>query len=234
MYDPYGETCVYRNGDSSLVGAMQGTSLAQYLNSYDVGSQHTCYYPKAEGVAKMTFNSPARSEGLIFSFTILLPFVFVTLTSCFLLLNKPKPHLTTMVQRTEKLIEKHDRKVKKLKEDKLKEIATLKGKIEREQEKRLQFVTELTQERAERLRQYDDLKDDLIKDFSRVEEKLNLKKGDISGSGILPHTPTRPGAGLLDVAKKTKRRQSTAIDAERQRQDEIFKKKLAERRRNRV
>ena len=37
-------------------------------------------------------------------------------------------------------------------EDNLKEIATLKGKIEREQEKRLQFVTELTQERAERLR----------------------------------------------------------------------------------
>ena len=138
MYDPYGETCVYRNGDSSLVGTTQGTTLAQYLNSYDVGSQHMCYYPKAEGVAKMTFNSPARSEGLIFSFTILLPFVFVTLTSCFLLLNKPKPHLTTMVQRTEKLIEKHDRKVKKLNEDNLKEIATLKGKIEREQEKRLQ------------------------------------------------------------------------------------------------
>ena len=40
--------------------------------------------------------------------------------------------------------------------------------------------------------------------------------------------------GLLDSAKKTKRRQSTALDAERQRQDEIFKKKLAERRKNRM
>ena len=116
-----------------------------------------------------------------------------------------------------------------------------------------QFVTELTQERAERLRQYDDLKDDLIQDFARVEDKLGLQDGQIRrGAGVLPipsqygyEDRSRPRAsrgksakgevgGLLDTANKSKRRQSTALDAERNRQEQLFKKKLAERRKNRV
>lgn len=116
-----------------------------------------------------------------------------------------------------------------------------------------QIVTELTQERAERLRQYDDLKDDLIQDFARVEDKLGLQDGQIRrGAGVLPipsqygyEDRSRPRAsrgksakgevgGLLDTANKSKRRQSTALDAERNRQEQLFKKKLAERRKNRV
>jgi len=210
-----------------------------------VGSQHPCYYP-SEDVGKITFDSPARVDGLLFSFTILLPFVLMTMVSFVLLLRVPKPHFDTMVQRTEKLIATHDKKMKKQNEDNLKEIAVLRGKIEREQEKRLQFVTELTQERGERIRQYDDLKDDLIKDFSRVEDKLGLRKGEVSGSSLIPgsyserterrkKTPLESKAksqagGLIDFANQTKRRQSTAIDAERQRQDDLFKKRLAERR----
>ena len=110
----------------------------------------------------------------------------------------------------------------------------------------------MTQERSERLRQYDDLKDDLIKDFGRLEEKVGLGKGDITGSGIHPipssaqlqagrrrQTALNSGKnneldGLVNFANQTKRRQSTAMDAERQRQDELFKKRLAERRKNRV
>jgi hypothetical protein len=96
------------------------------------------------------------------------------------------------------------------------------------------------------------LKDDLIKDFGRLEEKVGLGQGDITRSGILPIPSSaqlqqqsgrrRQQAqqknneldGLVDFANQTKRRQSTAMDAERQRQDEIFKQRLAERRKNRV
>ena len=243
MYSPYSEVCVYKHGDPTTATSLGGVKISQYLSSYDVGSQHTCYHP-SEDLSKLTFDSPPRSDGLFFSFTILLPFFLMTLTACALLLHTPKPKIDTMVQRTEKMIVNHDKKVKKQNEENLKEIATLKGKIEREQEKRLQFVTELTQERSERLRQYDDLKDDLIKDFSRIEDKLGLRKGDISGSGILPIPSSVPERrkpakddfeGLIDFAKQNKRRQSNAIDAERQRQDELFKKRLAERRKkNRV
>ena len=76
---------------------------------------------------RITFNSPPRVDGLILSFTILMPFVFITLSGCVLLLHKPKPKIDTMVQRTEKMIQNHDKKVKKQKEDHLKEIAMLKA-----------------------------------------------------------------------------------------------------------
>ncbi len=92
---------------------------------------------------------------------------------------------------------------------------------------------------------YDDLKDDLIKDFSRVEDKLGLRKGEVSGSSLVPGSyseraerrkkapsgaQAKSAGGLIDLANQTKRRQSTAIDAERQRQDDLFQKRLAERR----
>ncbi len=125
----------------------------RYLTSYDVGSQHACFYPSGE-LEKITFDSPVRVDGLLFSFTLLLPFVLMAMIALVLLLHTPKPHFDTMVQRTEKMIATHDKKTKKQNEDNLKEIAVLRGKIEREQEKRLQFVTELTQERGERIRQY--------------------------------------------------------------------------------
>ncbi|QDZ20513.1 hypothetical protein HOP50_04g30310 [Chloropicon primus] len=251
MYNPYGEACVFKGGDPTT--KLEGIEMTKYLNKYDVGAQHTCYHPK-DDVSRITFAHPPRPEGLLLSFTILLPFVLLVLLGTVMLGHKPRPKIETMVKRTEKLIARHDKKTKNLNEDNLKEIATLKGKIEREQEKRLQFVTELTQERAERLRQYDDLKDDLIRDFSRVEEKLGLEDGVIrKSSGLLPIPSQYKGkgsreerkgkggkktksdfGGLLDTAKQSKRRQSTALDAERQRQDDIFKKKLAERRKNRL
>ena len=237
MYFPYSSACVYKNGKPSVL--LGNVEQSKYLTSYEVGSQHACYHP-AEDLAQITFDSPPRAEGLILSFTLLLPFGFLIAVGSVMLMYKPKPKIDTMVQRTEKMIRTHDMKVKKLNEDNLKEIATLKGKIEREQEKRLQFVTELTQERSERLRQYDDLKDDLIKDFGRIEDKLGLNTGGITGNGILPipsSVSERKKAqnkneyeGLIAFANQTKRRQSTAIDAERQRQDELFKKRLAERR----
>ena len=135
MYAPYAEACVYKNGDNTVI--LQGQPMTEYLNKFDVGAQHTCYHPVGN-VNKITFTAPPRSDGLLLSFTMLLPFVLLCLFAAVLHLHKPKPAIETMVKRTEKLIERHDRKTKKLNEDNLKEIATLKGKIEREQEKRLQ------------------------------------------------------------------------------------------------
>ena len=140
LYSPYGNACVYPQGSAAVATALGGVKLNEYLRAYDVGSQHPCYYP-SEDVGKITFDSPARVDGLLFSFTILLPFVLMTMVSFVLLLRVPKPHFDTMVQRTEKLIATHDKKMKKQNEDNLKEIAVLRGKIEREQEKRLQVIS---------------------------------------------------------------------------------------------
>ena len=124
LYHPYSSACVHKNGDPNLVLGNQARS--DYLASYEVGSQHACFYPK-DDLAKITFNAPPRVEGLILSFTILMPFAFITLSGCVLLLRKPKPKIDTMVQRTEKMIQNHDKKVKKQNEDHLKEIAMLKA-----------------------------------------------------------------------------------------------------------
>lgn len=124
LYQPYSSVCVHKNGDPNLVLGNQERS--KYLAAYEVGSQHACFHPVGD-LERITFNSPPRVDGLILSFTILMPFVFITLSGCVLLLHKPKPKIDTMVQRTEKMIQNHDKKVKKQKEDHLKEIAMLKA-----------------------------------------------------------------------------------------------------------
>ena len=122
------------------------------------------------------------------------------------------------------------------------------GKIEREQEKRLQFVTELSQERNERLRQYDDLRDDLERDFQRIEDHLSIKDGaqkrsasrkkaaasEATGLGS-PQRALSSVTDLLKGAQDARKKQSSAVEAERKRQEAQLRKKLADRKaRNRV
>ena len=99
-------------------------------------------------------------------------------------------------------------------------------------------MSELGQERSERLRQYDDLRDDLTRDFERMEILLNQNRGDAkppikSSISNRKSSDKKDLPTILQQAKQVKIKQNSAIEAERQRQDEIFQKKLAEKRKNR-
>ena len=108
MYAPYGEACVYKNGDNTVI--LQGQPMTEYLNKFDVGAQHTCYHPVGN-VNKITFTAPPRSDGLLLSFTMLLPFVLLCLFAAVLHLHKPKPAIETMVRNMRMYISRKNFKV---------------------------------------------------------------------------------------------------------------------------
>ncbi len=126
LYSPYTSHCVYKNGDPQSSALLSAQEITDYLASYDINSEHPCYYPKSQEEF-ITFDSPKRPGHVVLSIVALFPFVFIVTAAGAIYLQKPKPvdYTEKMIQKAERMIVQHDKKMKRQNEENIKEMGSL-------------------------------------------------------------------------------------------------------------
>ena len=155
-----------------------------------MGREYPCYYSADE--SRATFDAPPTDDLAIVSVVTLVPLLFVFFyISWFLLLEVRKfKNPEKYLEVAEREMAKHEKRMEAFDIESQRKLVTVQGKIEREQEKRLEMTAWFAKERAERLRGAENFRDETTAKFSKIQENLSAISKELREGGVAV-TPSR-------------------------------------------
>lgn len=187
LHHPFGDHCIFR--DWSILTPPEEDVIV-FFKQKKMGREYPCYYSADE--SRATFDAPPTDDLAIVSVVTLVPLLFVFFyISWFLLLEVRKfKNPEKYLEVAEREMAKHEKRMEAFDIESQRKLATMQGKIEREQEKRLEMTAWFAKERAERLRGAENFRDETTAKFSKIQENLSAISKELREGGVAV-TPSR-------------------------------------------
>ena len=187
LHHPFGDHCIFKD---FAVQNPPEEDVIVFFKQKKMGREYPCYYFTDD--SRATFDSPPTDDLAVVSVATLVPILFVFFYVSWLLLlevrkfKNPEKYLEV----AEREMAKHEKRMEQFDIESQRKIAAVQGKIEREQEKRLEMTAWFAKERAERLRGAENFRDETSAKFNKIQESLSAISKELKEGGVAV-TPSR-------------------------------------------
>jgi uncharacterized protein (DUF2267 family) len=150
---------------------------AAYVARYPNATEHACWYPPGEMERGMTFTPPREYWDDFFNALMtMIPILFGLLLSFWCVVRRKRTHPELedeeMLSGLFDEVVSHKDGMRALAEEQSRAVRSLQAKLDREQEKRIDFVLEVEKEKKERLMSEDNIKHAVNANLRSMESKL--------------------------------------------------------------
>ena len=150
---------------------------AAYVARYPNATEHVCWYPPGEMERGMTFTPPREYWDDFFNALMtMIPILFGLLLSFWCVVRRKRTHPELedeeMLSGLFDEVVSHKDGMRAIAEEQSRAVRSLQAKLDREQEKRIDFVLEVEKEKKERLMSEDNIKHAVNANLRSMESKL--------------------------------------------------------------
>ena len=187
LHHPFGDHCIFKD---FAVQNPPEEDVIVFFKQKKMGREYPCYYFSDD--TRATFDAPPTDDLAVVSVATLVPILFVFFYVSWLLLlevrkfKNPEKYLEV----AEREMAKHEKRMEQFDIESQRKLAAVQGKIEREQEKRLEMTAWFAKERAERLRGAENFRDETSAKFNKIQESLSAISKELKEGGVAV-TPSR-------------------------------------------
>ena len=187
LHHPFGDHCIFK--DWNILNPPEEDVIV-FFKQKKMEREYPCYYFADN--SRATFEPPPTDDLAIISVVTLVPLLFMFFYICWLLLlevrkfKNPEKYLEV----AEREMAKHEKRMEEFDVESQRKLATVQGKIKREQEKRLEMTAWFAKERAERLRGAENFRDETDAKFNKIQANLSAISKELRDGGVAV-TPSR-------------------------------------------
>ena len=187
LHHPFGDHCIFK--DWNILNPPEEDVIV-FFKQKKMEREYPCYYFADK--SRATFEPPPTDDLAIISVVTLVPLLFMFFYICWLLLlevrkfKNPEKYLEV----AEREMAKHEKRMEGFDVESQRKLATVQGKIKREQEKRLEMTAWFAKERAERLRCAENFRDETDAKFNKIQANLSAISKELRDGGVAV-TPSR-------------------------------------------